>query len=197
MNKVNLPQLAQEIHEAAVAKGFWDVEDATAKHLAKMISELGEVVQADRAGVMYEVEREGAKPEGVVAELADFVMMALDYVEQCDHKPSFHTGIVQYDRDINSLVENDEIPIGSEEEFHAVAALKPVYCLIFPVAIVVSNIAMDGGPLRLIEGNVASLGYHIRTIEAWCAGNGYDLWEIIRQKMEYNKTRPALHGRAY
>ena len=38
---VDLKNLAAEIHEAAVKRGFWDIEDAEEKHLAKMISELG------------------------------------------------------------------------------------------------------------------------------------------------------------
>jgi hypothetical protein len=31
----------------------------------------------------------------------------------------------------------------------------------------------------------------------WCSKHGYDLWDVIRQKMEYNRSRPKLHGRAY
>ena len=58
---VDLNKLAAEIHEAAVKKGFWSVEDAEAKHIAKMHSELSEAVQADRAGIMYEVEHEGGE----------------------------------------------------------------------------------------------------------------------------------------
>ena len=176
---VDLNKLAAEIHEAAVKKGFWDVDDAEEKHLAKMISELGEVVQADRAGIMYEVEHEGAKPEGVVAELADFVMMAMDmYV---------FVGI-----DINSVVEImtfDEYCKGLGAE----VSERPAYSIV-NLLVMALNAFIDSGAIAEIKGCVLVTTYGVCN----CAlAQGFDLWEIIRQKMAYNESRPALHGRLY
>ncbi len=176
---VDLNKLAAEIHEAAVKKGFWSVEDAEEKHLAKMISELGEVVQADRAGIMYEVEHEGAKPEGVVAELADFVMMALDmYV---------FVGI-----DINSVVgviAFDEYRSGLGADIADRAAYSVVNLLDMAL-----NAFVDPGTSADVKGCVLVTTYGVC---CWALAQGFDLWEIIRQKMAYNESRPALHGRLY
>ena len=173
MNKVNLPQLAQEIHAAAVEKGFWDVEDAIEKHCAKMISELGEVAQADRAGVMYEIERDGGKPEGVVAELADFVMMTMDmYMHLLGTFPS---------DDIETWNENAE-------------AVKPLTEL--PVYMLVGSLTSTFVALCHVCDNSPMLQI-VYAVYKWLQARDYDLWEIIHQKMEYNKSRPALHGRAY
>lgn len=173
MSNMNLTQLAQEIHAAAVEKGFWNVEDATSKHLAKMISELGEVVQADRAGVMYEVEREGSKPEGVVAELADFVMMTLDLMMQVEF----------------SVPEEDVTDWSDEKD--AAEKLGKIKTHEF-----VCSLAAELISISEYTTNEPFL-YIIFCTHEWLRVHGYDLWDIIRQKMEYNKTRPMLHGRAY
>lgn len=171
---VNLAELAKEIHEAAVAKGFWDVEDALEKHCAKMISELGEVVQADRAGIMYEIEHEGAKPEGVAAEIADFVMMTIDLCIEL--KGSFP------EDDIETWCTNGE-------EAAATIAEIPAYNLVgaFAASLASMGEIIDSGPMLHI----------LYAAHIWLKSRGFDLWEIIRTKMEYNKSRPALHGRAY
>ena len=176
---VDLNKLAAEIHEAAVKKGFWSVEDAEEKHLAKMISELGEVVQADRAGIMYEVEREGAKPEGVVAELADFVMMALDF-------------FVQHRLNINEFLANcdyDEYCADVGANTSGLSAYNMANMLNLSM-----NEYIDPENISDIAGFVISVTFGVC---CWIEKQGFDLWEVIRQKMEYNESRPALHGRLY
>lgn len=170
---IDLNKLAEEIHAAAVEKGFWDVEDALEKHCAKMISELGEVVQADRAGVMYEVERDGAKPEGVVAELADFVMMTMDMCIEL--KASFP------DDDIETWNTNES----AAEKLAEI----PTYLLVGALTASLASLGeiTNSGPMLHI----------LYAVHGWLKVRGYDLWEIIRLKMEYNKSRPALHGRLY
>lgn len=173
---IDLNKLAAEIHAAAVGKGFWDVEDAAEKHVAKMHSELSEAVQADRAGIMYEIEREGAKPEGVAAELADFVMMALDLLAREDFEMDeifmhVHKGIRRSEKNMN-LARESTLP----------ALVNNVHKL-------VSN-AVYGNKLD-------ALAVAVIVVDAWLHVRGHDLWEIIRQKMDYNKSRPKLHGRAY
>lgn len=176
---IDLNKLAEEIHAAAVEKGFWDVEEALDKHIAKMHSELGEAVQADRAGVMYEIERDGGKPEGVAAELADFVIMALDYAEN-GHALQNVLGLMDPVRE-------------ALEEFDNFRGA--------PLCVVV-NMMHDAlcsacSEKSSIEDACIAISAMINAPEVWLKDRGYDIWEIIRQKMEYNKTRPALHGRLY
>ena len=169
---IDLNKLAKEIHAAAVEKGFWDVENAQIKHIAKMHSELSEAVQADRAGVMYEIEHEGAKPEGVFAELADFVMMVLDLfaalnVELAEGSPSeWMTEPVEE----STLLEFD-LPT-------LVCALHSELC----------DAMYNAGQAH----KMLVMPY------MWLHARGHDLWKIIRVKMKYNKkNRGYLHGRAY
>lgn len=173
---IDLNKLAAEIHAAAVEKGFWDVEDAVEKHIAKMHSELSEAVQADRAGIMYEVEHEGAKPEGVAAELADFAMMALDFQAQIGGKV-----IEGFEAAAEDLKDDEEALCVSKE--------TTLPAMVNEVHYIVSRAVYEEKP-ALICGVVV-------IVEMWLYVRGYDLWQIIRAKMEYNKSRPKLHGRAY
>ena len=43
----------------------------------------------------------------------------------------------------------------------------------------------------------AGMVFCVRAPEIWLKARGYDLWELIREKMAYNASRPKLHGRAY
>lgn len=171
---VDLNRLAQELHAAAVEKGFWDVEDALKKHVAKMHSELGEVIQADRAGIMYEVERDGAKPEGVVAELADFVMMMLDYI--------IHVMETDAEKLLNMNVEIDDM-----------SADVPTYTIVNILHTALVNITRVTCKENILHDIMMSMYIPI----TWCSLHGYDLIDVIRAKMDYNRSRPKLHGRAY
>lgn len=176
---MELNKLAAELHEAAVAKGFWDVEDAFKKHVVKMLSELGEVVQADRAEVMYEIEHDGAKPEGVAAEIADFVMMALDYCAEMELNIDRMLMGIDYDTFRERMS-------GEVESMDA-----PDLVLLLEHAL--SNLTDPANPNDLGAGLLAVCC----STRLWLEQRGCDLWEIIELKMEYNKNRPALHGRKY
>ena len=183
---VNLNKLATELHSAAVEKGFWGVEDAEIKHIAKMHSELSEAIQEDRCGrpMLYvddiEVEAritdpamfDGRKPEGVAVELADFVMMALDLCAKEEYAlPSGDPhGWLLYDECNDDALRDSGL-------WTLVCALHMELCNI------VYNL------------NVAPKA--ICMVHEWLRVHGVDLLGIIRLKMEYNKSRPALHGRAY
>lgn len=173
---IDLNTLAADIHAAAVEKGFWDVEDAADKHVAKMHSELSEAVQTDRAGIMYEVEREGAKPEGVAAELADFVMMALDLLAREDFDMD------EISMHVHKVIRSSERCLHQARESTLPALVNNVHKLV--------SSAVFGNKLDL-------LCVAVIVVDAWLRARGHGLWEIIRSKMEYNKSRPKLHGRAY
>ena len=170
---IDLNKLAAQIHDAAVNKGFWNVEDAMTKHLVKMVSELGEVVQADRAGVMFEIDAFSGKPEGVAAELADLIMMLLDMCAQL--------GVSLPDEDIDSWIEN------KDKDAEIAKFTVPVLVVTLTATLVdMMYHNDDSGALEIIYA-----------VYIWLRHRGFDLWEIIRHKMAYNEARPALHGRLY
>lgn len=188
---IDLNKLAQEIHAAAVEKGFWNVEDAETKHVAKMHSELSEALQEDRMDrpMLYvddiqvldritdPAQFDGRKPEGVAAELADFVMMLLDYAVQEEIK------IPKEARQIT-----DE---GKKENSYPANVHNLVYVLHEGVVI------MDGGLIPWIMSDETHVEYMLCLVYTFLHERGIDLWQVIRLKMAYNKNRPPLHGRKY
>lgn len=175
----DLNKLAEELHAAAVEKGFWDVNMPVHRHINKLRSELGEVTQADRAGIMFEVERDGAKPEGVIAELGDFVMMMLDWME---HVHEEAVGIIASEHAsvecMRNILRGLDCAMLVDTLYSAVEVIKS--------GSKASNDEFLGPLIVAVYGPVV-----------WSEDHGYDLWDIIRQKMEYNRSRPKLHGRLY
>lgn len=184
---MDLNKLAAELHEAAVKKGFWDVEDAEEKHIAKMHSELSEAIHEERCGrpLLYVddvviLERivdvnqfDGRKPEGIAAELADFVMMVLDWAEY---------------RKV-TIASPGELFLESNVCEAAEVTLPQLVNNLHEGVVLVSN--------DWISGPAIQFAFMAYCVKCWLEVRGYDLFEIIRLKMAYNESRPALHGRKY
>lgn len=188
---VDLNKLAQEIHEAAIAKGFWAVDEAMEKHIAKMHSELSEALQEDRCGhpMLYVDDItvsepvtdinafDGRKPEGVAAELADFVMMGLDFMCMIDCMNDCTEAIM------NNYMEME----GPNKEIGAMS----LPFMIMMAHISLSEVVTSG------DNPADVIGLLLSNVILWAKQNGIDLEHVIRLKMEYNKNRPPLHGRKY
>ena len=84
-----LNDLAKEIHENAVSKGWWETERPFPEIIALCHSELSEALEEYRDGrpvsaIYFQGDKTGHdKPEGVPVELADCIIRILDY---CGHK---------------------------------------------------------------------------------------------------------------
>ena len=171
--RMDLDSLAAEIHAAAVAKGFWEAFDAEDRNLACAFTEIGEAVQANRLGMpLAEIERDGAKPEGVGVELADFCMRLLDYAE--------YRGAV-----LRPLVVT-----GQKHCSLPHLALK----LYKTTAFMVHKVAGKQASINRVSDCVETM---IADVAEWLNAQGCSLIDLIQIKMEYNKTRPALHGKRY
>ena len=193
---MNYNELARQLHEAAEKRGFWDVDDALCKHIAKMISEVGEVIQEDRCGTptlyvddisapgpITDINAfDGRKPEGVAAEMADYVMMMLDLLHVLVTDIDNYMGLFpfeayrsdHYDKIVNSTAYGTAILMAQS------------------VCDLITNDADELNKAAIAAVIVSC--YHVRL---WLEVRGYDLFEIIRLKMAYNESRPALHGRKY
>lgn len=163
------PELIKEIHENAVAHGWWEGERDIAEIYALIHSELSEALEEYRSGkeMIYYVD---GKPEGIAVELADAVIRILDYVAQRE----FYTGIVLYTEHIRVNDKKVSLP-RLIVECHESITMARVYD----------------------EENRSPVGHFTKVkanIREYLSDNGLDLYEIIRIKHEYNKTRPYRHG---
>lgn len=189
---VDYNKIAAELHADAVAKGFWDVPYAIEKHIAKMHSELSEALQEDRCGrpMLYvddiqEPERvtdvskfDGRKPEGIAAELADFVMMTLDLFAE--------TGL-----NINALLGPAYDSLNSD--LYVMYNELPLHRLVLHCHDATTHLLCGADNDQLIS----AIFMCTHGIELWLKQRGVNLWDVIALKRAYNKNRPALHGRKY
>jgi NTP pyrophosphatase (non-canonical NTP hydrolase) len=75
-----LNAIAKEIHDNALAHGWWDEPREFGTVLMLCTSELSEALEADRSGEPMVWDNNG-KPDGVAVEMADCIIRILDWAE--------------------------------------------------------------------------------------------------------------------
>lgn len=210
----NINVLAAEAHENAVAHGFWDVPDAEDRHVALIHCELSEAIQAERDGdslrryICKEWDGSGEgectmktrgvcvdypmdalpgngdscshrKPEGVAVELADFVIRLMDFAAGHRMKIPTRPQIVPVYASLPRLVNRLHSTIDELVHFREIDA----------------GFGFEDGTGCVAQ--VQLVVYALELVETYLDEQGINLWEVVREKMDYNRTRPALHGKKY
>ncbi len=199
---ININALAQEIHENAKAHGWWEEDRDFAEIIALVHSELSEALEKYRDGkpMVYmdcavngscsactEPENQSCrernnKPEGIAVELADCVIRILDW-----YAKEQGNAIDTYGRHIwaQSFAKEDT----DREDFGKNGICRLLASMHSFVAMAYEAFC-DGR----ISATYENLELTIAYIEAWLKVQGINLWELVRIKHDYNKTRPYKHG---
>ncbi len=151
----NLNEFAKEVHENAVAHGFWDDDATDERQIALIHSEWSEALQADRSG---------CTPREVCMELIDGVLRVLDY---CAEK-----GVQVADCKWESTM----------GFFNLVVHLHNITSMLIHIPRMVS-------PKRQT--------YIVSAVFAFVRSYDLDPYELMKQKHEFNLTRPHKHGKLY
>lgn len=183
----NLNTLAQQIHENAKAKGFWDEPRNTGEVFMLMVSELAEALEAERKGRRaslegYELYKKDSGFDVDVFkaqikdtfedEIADTVIRILDwcYYSKLEIDPFLYEqhGDFDLEKDANIgwvLFEMTKWVCKA----HKPSTVSQEACL-NAVLILAKNLAIN---------------------------LGFDLQRHIELKMQYNATRERMHGKKY
>lgn len=189
---MSMNKFAQEVHQNAVAHGWWDNSITVGEIISLCHSELSEALEEARANrpMMYFVETNGfvvtdmserkdEKPEGIAVELADCIIRVLDFF-----------GREEFDTDALLLQARTTI-------------MCDVPCRVYNASLG-DCIARWHLLLSLAyscwcraSGSYASalrMARCVCEIQEWAEENGVDMEMALDIKHAYNKTRPYRHG---
>ncbi len=191
---MNLAKFAREIHEQSVAHGWWENGDLIEK-LTMIHSEISEAVDEyrnarpmvyvpdlvsdDEAVPRYETDWakfDGRKPEGIAVELADMCIRIFDLMAHCGCE--------------DVLQVTDLLLLGGRMERslpHLAAELHDdVSGAYRAMRVLTSEQVQADDTIDLVDA--------VYLIADWLRNRKINLWDVMRLKHEYNKTRAYRHG---
>lgn len=164
---LDLNEFAKEVHENAVAHGFWEYENIPEK-VALIHSEWSEALEEYRAGREAVYEGEGGKPEGWAIELIDGCIRILDFIAYKDED------------------EDDPLRFADIESF-----IEEIKLMVIP-----GNFSERILMLHAITAEF-EVEFAMSVVFLWLASEGLDPEALLRKKHDYNKTRPYKHGKKF
>ena len=203
-----MAEWAKEIHENAVAHGWWE-EDRTISEICALIhSELSEALEEARAArpmmyVMDEYNGEyiqnpkyfGAKkPEGIAVELADAVIRVLDWMAYCGQEYRLDIVEEQGERIAAGYARSETEP---EELPEFIAYLHDIVSMIHLRLMDIDSVRGRGQKKKRQTEAMAAAGSVVFLVNGWLRMQGIQLREVMEIKHRYNKTRPYKHGKAF
>lgn len=185
-----LAALAMEVYENAKAHGFYDKPFYLGEKLMLIVSEDSEALEEYRDGHgLDEVYFKGEtnKPEGVPVEMADVIIRTLDlWVAALHFIPEEAVDGASTTGNINAMLTQtaDEVP-ALEEGFNPAAAMMFVPRFASEAQTEhEAGVSIAASLSRIILGAINFM--------LWSSVP--DPMAVVRQKMDYNKTRPYKHG---
>lgn len=188
-----LNKLMKEIYKTAVEHGFHDEEHSVDHCLGLVLSEIGEAINADRdpnapkptketIAKAMELAKESDKQHNafnkyfkkhikgsVVEELADVAIRLMDTAASMAIVFNKHSNLEE-----NNIPTNDTLPEH-----------------LFGFSMYLNTLAFDFADGEDFE---VALQYITNITKDY---TNLDMWQVVRLKMLYNKTRPQKNGKAY
>lgn len=200
-NWSNLALIGIEIHKNAVNKGFWDEKLPPSHYQGMIVSELGEMINAHRAGLITKVDLDDLINEiddqifkkrfeeevknNYEDEGADVVIRALDALAN-NGESEMRTHLMNTLEMIEQKIKNTLEEEGRMEAYKELSMPSHVWYTMRAAA-----------KIDLEYDFVVSLCHIITEIKIIAELMGFDLMKHIQVKMRYNEMRPYKHGKNY
>ena len=192
-----LKQFMTKAYENAKAKGFYKPDLDINQALMLIITEMGEAIQASRHNrhgsidgyntylevsdehVAYEESLEGT----VESEFADITLRIISLLGWYDSQ--------------NTICLMNDTELKKTEEFHKVEFEHGNYCLPTAMYLIITRITYFPFSCSPAWMNTLRLQDILVQVFALAHAEGIDILEHIKLKMQYNESRPYLHGCLY
>lgn len=199
--KLDLPQLIKEQHAAMKAKGFWDEPRPLSECLMLIISEVGECLEAHRAGMRADFPAFQKRLDELDNSLNPEAFSSQDEIKA--HRNQVFTDLFR--SKIRGTVEEELADVvlrladtagGFEIEAGNLSGVslpnKTFGEYLFTITKLV--IAIDDEDAKQKQLNLV---WAVALIQALANQEGIDLQKAIDLKVRYNSQRERLHGKAY
>ena len=183
-------ELSFRAHQNAVAKGFHSVRQSNEHFIMLVITEISEFVQADRDGrwcwsslAMYKDLSNSETPARPAN--GSWVENFKSWIGKCAEVEMADIAIRLADLAGHLGLDLDKMdPCNYHRAFDRFSITENALAL--TKGLCNTQISVER---RVLFG----LDY----VFNWAASLGVDLWYFVEEKMKYNETRPAMHGKSY
>lgn len=188
VNRKIIEDFIRRAYDTACSHGFHDVKRSDEYYLMLVLSEIGEMVEADRknsranrdgfekcVGLTWNDRFRGYIKDTLEDELADIAIRIFDF---CGTKG------------VNPMMTSKGV-VDMSEEFVALFGKMSVCEQCFALSCLVTGVSRGDDDVS------TCMGYIIAFLFEFAAFHGIDLEWHIEQKMRYNETRPKKHGKNY
>ena len=191
ITKERISDLVSNSYRVARQHGFHDDYHSPAHYMMLVLSEIGEMVEADRknrhADVAFNTTSSGLG-------IADFESLIKDTFE--DEMADVVIRLCDFCGSLNVLPQMNDVMVDMSDEFAKFFGDKSVCEQCFALSSMVLDIERasydaDDSEMRKRLGSTLSFIFEMANY------HGIDLLWHVDRKMEYNESRPRRHGKAY
>ena len=191
----NLNELSRAAHENAVKHGWWESNPSNEHCLMLVVTEIAEMVEADRKGnsaIINHIRKQGNLAAAKKIRLIDHV----------DNAPDFNTAFVEM---VKNTIEDEMADVVIRlldraghlgMDFDKMSEMR--YHWAFDRFSFTENaFALTKGLCRDNINLFKRIQFGIHFVSGWARCQGVNLEWHVRAKMRYNATRPFKHNKAY
>ena len=191
ITKERISDLVSNSYRVARQHGFHDDYHSPAHYMMLVLSEIGEMVEADRKNRRFDMEKYRNAFDSDIVMFEKYVKdtfedeMADVFIRLCDFCGS-----------LNVLPYTNDVMVDMSDEFAKFFGDKSVCEQCFALSSMVLDIERasydaDDSEMRKRLGSTLSFIFEMANY------HGIDLLWHVDRKMEYNESRPRRHGKAY
>ena len=191
ITKERISDLVSNSYRVARQHGFHDDYHSPAHYMMLVLSEIGEMVEADRKNRRFDMEK---YRNAFDSDIVMFEKYVKDTFE--DEMADVVIRLCDFCGSLNVLPYTNDVMVDMSEEFVKFWCDKSVCEQCFALSLMVVGIeraSYDADDTEMCK----RLGSTLSFIFEMANYHGIDLLWHVDRKMEYNESRPLRHGKAY